>query len=874
MRIFRTIPIVAMTAMLAHATFAQSAFSLPQDPELNITVFSRKLPALQKGHPRIFANDSDKATILEKIGTAPWAKELYEKQILGKVKPYVERHRTDPDWIISRLQMNWEAGKHYTRAWASGNSIRRREGDALYPTVRLAAGRAGNGSHPGVDQIIPYGTKTVMQLRDGKPTETPWAETGIVIEENNHDILQLAYDASIVYWLTGEQDYAKFAADIIWVFCRGAAQQEQLNPDEEVNSFGFLSYETLGDSRRYKSIPLTYDFIHDYLDKNYFTSDEFIHGRKGSEKWAPGHSQGKEWAHDQFQTMFRKMIDNKLTRGGGLEGNWNLNEHDSAILYALALDDDEQFEDKHGRQYYIDQLLYRTTPTNGAYCNVLRANVDAETGLWPEAPAGYGQGAIQQLIQFAAWYRKAGIDLFERDDLLLKAACAFPSIAFPNGRSTAWGDGGYNTIYTRQAEFMIAYAREKKDAQLEETFTKMIQSAGKRDLGDEMFEALFFFVPELNQYQGAPKMPRASFSDAHALLISRNIGDTPYNSFAYSVFGVPIKAGHYHENGLAMELFGRGENLGADFGAGPNYWDEQHRYFNRMAVGHNTVVVNGIEIGTKDAMPIEIIAADPMPIEGKDDVRGKSDKYQFSEVATAFHSGGEQADMRRINAIVRLDNACGFLVDIFRVKMTRGKVKHLDYIYHNMGTDLKHSATGPVAEFNQDDGCGYSYLKDVAGRSTKENISGEIPYPVHNISMRFFLPGNGSSRDFFSMRSPANFRHYQNELKSTPVPTFMLRRTDDDTWTKPFIAIYEPVGDDAPPRIESVQCLETPPELTAIEVILKDGKKILILSSLNQYKTFHVEGIAFRGSFAIITDTDLYSETSVLSSASPILKRD
>jgi len=740
------------------------------------------------------------------------------------------------------------------------NSIGERSGNAEFPTVRLAAGRVGNGARPKIEDIIPYSDEFVTQIHDGKAVPTAWDKTGLVIEECNWDILRLAYRAAIVYYVSGDEDYAKFAADIIWVFCRGAAQQEQVNPDEKGGSMGFLSYETPGDSRRYREIPLTYDLIYPYLDSVYFSSDEYFYGIPGQEKWAAGHPKGKKWAFEQFNTMFRKMIDNKLTRGGGLEGNWNLNEHESAILYAMALDDDAKFSDGHGRRYYLDQLLFRTTETNGAYCDVLRANVDPETGLWPEAPAGYGQGAIQQLIEFAFWYRKQGIDLFQRDPLLMKAATAFPSIAFPNGRSTAWGDGGYQTIYTLQAELMIAYARSKGDRKLEEQFTGLIHYAGKRELYNDLYMNLFFFVPELMKSENTLAMPRASISPAHALFIGRNMREKAYDSIAYSVYGIPKNAGHFHENGLAMEIFGRGEVLGCDFGAGPNYWDMQHRRFNRMAAGHNTVVVNGLEIGTHDAMPLTIHAADPMPHPGDYDVKGKSQNHQFSDISTVLPLKEVNADMRRVNAIVRINDTSGFLVDIFRVKVTKGEGKTYDYLYHNMGTGLTHNLKGEnTAEFDQESGYGYDYLTPVAGFRTKSNITVEIPCGKDEIAMLCHIPEEQFERDFFDLRSPANFRHNLTFLKNTPVPTFLIRRTDHDLWNKPFVVVYEPVGKHAPPQISHVELLETEPGLSAVQVHLKNHDVITILSSTEPETTYQVGKITFRGTFGIVTNQECYS---------------
>lgn len=830
-----------------------------------ILVVNKKIPKLPEGHPRIFAKPQDKTMLQEKIRDVKWAKEIYEKDIKGKVAPYVERHKTDPSWIISRMQMNWKEGKHYTQYKARNNTILEGTGNAPYPTVRLAASRVSNGNSANIDITTPYTGDMIAQVHDGKMEKVPWKKSGLTVECINHDILELAYFASIVYYMEEDESFAKFAADIIWTFCRGAAQQEQINPDEKINSHGFLSYETLGDSRRYKPLPLAYDFIYDYLDTVYFQSDEFIHGIPNAKIWAPGHKQGKEWAFEQFHITFRKMIDNKLNRGGGLEGNWNLNEHESAILFALALEDDSPKNNGHGRQHYIRELLYHTTQTNGGYCDVLRTNIDQATGLWPEAPAGYGQGAIQQLTEYAFWYYKQGINLFEQDPLLFKAACSFPYIAFPNGNSTAWGDGQYSPIYTDLSEFMIAYAREKKDSKRERMFTNLLKYAGKRNFHDELRQSLFFFVPELNHYQGSFAPPRASFSPVHALFMGRNAANDPYNAFAYSIYGIPGKAGHFHENGLAMEIYGRGEVLGCDFGAGPDYWSLQHRRFNRMAVGHNTVVVNGLEIGTNDAMPIEIKYADPMPVPGKDDVKGISDNFQFSDITTTFHVKDVKADMRRTNAIVRLSKTTGFIVDIFRVNVLEGEIKTLDYVYHNMGTNLVHDAkitiSGATNEFSFDpeSGYGYDFLTDAKGYKVLDDVTGSIPFPSRNIAMQFFLPSNELEWDFFTMKSPANFRYPNSQLKKLPVPTFMIRRTDSETWNKPFVAVYEPTGDNAPPQIKSVKQLLNKHGLVILLIELKNGNRLLLLHSLSPDKQYSIgENIRFCGTFAVITFDKIY----------------
>ena len=84
-----------------------------------------------------------------------------------------------------------------------------------------------------------------------------------------------AYRASILFYLTGEKKYAEFSADILWTFVWGASYQKQVNPDEDYDANGFLSWETLGDSRRFATVALTYDFLYNYLQNEYFTAPEF-----------------------------------------------------------------------------------------------------------------------------------------------------------------------------------------------------------------------------------------------------------------------------------------------------------------------------------------------------------------------------------------------------------------------------------------------------------------------------------------------------------------------------------------------------------------------------------------------------------------------
>ena len=82
-------------------------------------------------NPHILVNSSDKQAVLKKIEQQAWAKSIYTG-IEKKVTPYVDRHQTDPQWILSRYLMNRVPGKHYTTVYADDNGLNlvKWEGDA------------------------------------------------------------------------------------------------------------------------------------------------------------------------------------------------------------------------------------------------------------------------------------------------------------------------------------------------------------------------------------------------------------------------------------------------------------------------------------------------------------------------------------------------------------------------------------------------------------------------------------------------------------------------------------------------------------------------------------------------------------------------
>jgi len=832
------------------STISSSGASLSEDFKGPITEKTFKTST----YPRVYATKEDLEDLKQKISSVDWAKKYYEKMKNG-VAPYVEQHKKDPEWIVSRLAMNWEDGKHYTtfetpKTNGHMGDISLRSGNAPYPTVMDDWGRIASAPRQSIDQTKPY-SSSVMATQS-TPGETPPAVMGRWAGHKNSAILNKAYEAAQMYYFTGDKSYAKFAADIFWTFVLGASYQEQVNPKDDGGPLGFFCWETLRDAEFYSQVPLIYDFIHDYLVEDYFTSPDFINGH--GQKWSPGFKQGKAWAMERVQTFFQKYLENKLKRGGGVLGNWNIVKNSSAMRYALALDDDKDVFNHKGREYYVEKFLIGpTTESNGAYLDVAKANLSTKTGLWPEAPGSYGQLGAGMLMDVGSLLFHNNIDVMLHEPLLIKAGISFPMLAFPNGRSTCWGDSGYATMNTGTLELMIAYARAKKNTELEKQYTALRKFAGDRN--PEGDSAFFFYVPKLIDEETQYRYARTSYSERHSIIFERNLSDTPVNALAYSVYGSGAESGHKHDNGMAMELYGRGEILGIDPGAGQDYWCEQHHVYNRKPVAHNTVIPNGENCGDND---MKINAAEPAVEAGVDPVKQASPFYQFTDTSIDFNG---KADQRRVMGIVRTSPKAGFYVDIFRSKMAKEKNDHHDYLYHDIGKGLElFAADGKKLDLKdaQIDGPGYKYFSYPKSIETNADFYGIFDSGIGDIRMKTWMLGQ-EGRTVFTLSAPNDFRYYIHNLQDSPVPTLLVRQSGE-AWDRPFIAVYEPYGAGLESMVKRVRRMENAPlsgNFVGFVVEQNDGsgRQDFILNCTHEDEEQRYEGIRFEGIYGVVTTT-------------------
>lgn len=565
--------------------------------------------------------------------------------------------------------------------------------------------------------------------------------------------------------------------------------------------------------------------------------------------------------------MFEKFIENKLQRGGGLIGNWNLNEQQSAELYALAMDDDDAYPDHHGREYYVSKLIYGpSSRSHGALIDVAAANIDPATGLWPEAPGGYGQGSLAQLVRLSFWYWKNGIGVLMHNPLIYKGALSFPEIAFPNGISTNYGDSSYQPIHAEEAEEMIAYARAIGDAKTEQTFTALLNLSGGRRFDSEYYQPLFFYVPELGSTSLSLTYPRTSYSVPLSLIFERNLSDTPDDALAYTVHGFGKDIGHRQPNGMDMELYGRGEVVVFNPGQGHDYWSDDHTRYQSRSAGHNDVIPNGLAAELNMPQNLQVMHADPALVPGEDPKIQVSPDFQFTDTSDDYKTSGGEADQRRVMGIVRLSKTSGYYVDIFRSKMQSAPDAQHDYIVHCLGSELavmaqdgEQLAWKPDL-FTRDTGPGYDYFTDVRQFPATGNTEAIFDVGYKGIHLKAFYPGF-SGRTLFAVHAPPMWRTNLASLRTEKTSAIILRQSGE-AWRRPFIAIYEPFGNGVNSVVQSAKLLsdEGSDNFIAVEVKHAKGTDLIFDATSNQ--ALHRNGAAtFQGSYGV---TSLRNDGTVI----------
>ena len=179
--------------------------------------------------PQVLVRSEQHSEICEKIASNDWAKRAFD-QLKEKVDTYVSKTQLEPNWLKSRLAMIWDT--NYVQAVTKGSRTIGGQGHAPVPTPRFAGARDWKTDYARqeFDHLRPYNDKDgkIMLVNTTTGLEE-WVDpsiTGHAIERINKEIMRLVAEAAFVYWVTGDQKYAEFAAPVLWQFMHGLSYVE------------------------------------------------------------------------------------------------------------------------------------------------------------------------------------------------------------------------------------------------------------------------------------------------------------------------------------------------------------------------------------------------------------------------------------------------------------------------------------------------------------------------------------------------------------------------------------------------------------------------------------------------------------------------
>lgn len=816
---------------------------------------------LPEGHPRLMTNDEERSGLQKLIANELWAKDVLSA-IKARIDPYLEKTKKQPEWLYSRLMMYWKS--HATQVYINGGMYAKADGSAPVPTPRFGSTRGLSSpiKRPSLDDIVPFmdDTKGVYfrdTAKEGNPLE--WTAqsnvSGDNIESVNEEIMKLAKDAAFLYWLTGNEDYAKLSYGVLDTYLTG--MYYRCEPIDLANGHaqtlvGMTTFEVIQE-RILNELAYTYDFLYNYIQKT-----------NPSQKAV-------------YDAALKKCIDLSLKHGVP-HNNWNLHKSKFILKVAMVLDNNSLYADRKGREYYINHILNISSARQWALPRFIDYGYNSQTGIWNESP-GYSQSVAHELTMFILDYDNTfNQNLLPYIPVMYKAVESLPQYIFPNGLTTAFGDSYYGELNTKPMVDMIRLAQKYKERDKEVLYTQMYKLFNRdAEFKNDNVEKLppqissFFTAQPLVLDKNIAKghledyVTQTFYSPNVSWLVQRNKYEDMQNGLMISMYG--SFGNHAHSNGVAMELYGKGYVLGAESGIGSTYFEKPYLEYYSQFPAHNTVMLNGVSKYPEmlSNHPFELQNCYPEPAKKS----GYYDGISYSDVY--FLEPESRSDQNRMMSIVRTSPTSGYYVDIFRSKQQLGGDKFHDYFYHNLGQEMSITDTkGTPFDLLPSDEMAFAgghlfaldYMWDK--KSVKTNKDYEATWKMsfndgHNIYMNLWMKGY-DGREVFSIKAPP-VRSYRKEYKlpydfyHEPYLTIAARQLGE-AWNHPFVSIYEPTSDKDGKSIESIESFT--PEKAAIDFVglivrSKSGRTDYIFSSVNDQNVSY-NNMSTNGIYSVVSE--------------------
>ncbi len=820
---------------------------------------------VQNNHPRLLVATNIKNEILLRIQNETGAKNSFD-QMKKSVDAYLNYCKTDSVWMLSRLQMFWKTKS--SEIFIKGGTYDHAEGTAPVPTVKFPGMRGGVSAHtaPKLEDIMPYmDDPRGLFLLNKSTNQMEWADiskTGNIIEGINNSIMRTAYTASALYYLTGDEQYAKFSFDLFDTYMTGMQYRKEpydLSHGHHQTLAGLSSFEVIQEVAILNSLTGAYDFLHQYILQH-----------------APQKNK-------LYQDIFKKWADIQIAHGVAFN-NWNLMQAKNVLNIALMLDDDKNYADNKGNQYYTNYILNTNSQRQWSLQKVINEGFDATTGLWNES-AGYSLGVLNDVTGFVSFFDNYyKFDLLEMMPVLKTAVTAVSQYLFPNGYFASFGDSHYGHINLAAANQLVINGKKNNKPGQEELFTQYIKTVQQyykeRNFSVETAEGgrgnsinALLFADErgtLKESTSAGDMNEyctAVFSSPHVSYFALRNGLDATNGLMVAMSG--SKGNHMHAGGIAMEIYGKGYVLGPESGIGTNYFQADYAEYYSQFPAHNTVAVDGIS-----AYPV-MKSNHGFEVKSSYPASGVSNNY-FTPVSFGnlyFLEPETNSDQTRLTSIIRTSDSTAYYVDIFRSRRKDGKDKMHDYFYHNIGQQLmiKDNAGNalplePTEKLSFGGGqlFAYDYIYDKKSITTDKDINATFNLTIPGkeaILMNVWMKGE-NGREIFAAKSPKSTAidrmGLPKDIAELPMPTLIARQTGE-AWTKPFAVVFEPSTTAQPKSVQSIQSFNptaAASDFTGLEIQGKAGDKQFVFSDAEGKVTVVRGDKSFQGTYGVINEVN------------------
>ena len=789
--------------------------------------------------PFIWVRDSEKAGILAKIANNPWATSVYNGMV-SRVAADLASHQTNRDAFLRTL-----------------------------PIVDWAA------ATPKFKTIPAYAESTVRFPAEAKYND--------------------ALDCAVLFYLTGNANYARCAADILH---NATKTLLPVAASTSTGNGGWIFQSDLLKEARVTGtqLPIIYDFLYSWLQTNQ------VYDVKTASM--------VNFNFTTAQSVFRKQYE--LTRDHGQkDSNW------SALMATMMLNNLLALDNATERNTALQIYLTTGTSKQASLSYDYRYYTQAGS-IWPES-LQYS-GAVGSI-------RSNHLVLLERVDPTLNLFNTYPNfplslprasyLRFPNGEQILFGDGhreGTNGPFgSYELIYQHALARGRTD--LTSFFGSLI-NGGVADgyynrstldsystLGTQTEPLqLLWQAASLAEPAVTPTLPRSDTLPHAGIALQRN--PAPTNNQTYGLMGFVGGAAHVHSHacGMAMELFGMGEVMGSKSGR-EDYGSDINEKFYRVFASNNTVIVNGASRGEGDWGDFGINTVQTVAMEPKAFANAVSPNYSFSTSSFADDKGTlAEGTQQRTLAIVRTSPTTGYYVDVFRSKSTvtnrtvttlNGNVtnQYHDYIYRNIGENsinlradgVSLPLTSQPNRFQNDigdanDQPGWRYFTNTrVSFPTSSSIRAQFAATVSGTTryMDLHMPAV-ASREYAKVDSPEIIdapTPYNNRV----APTLVVRQIGE-AWNKAFATVYEPHFGVSGSTVQNVTQLLRSGIVVGVKVESTVGLKNVvhyILSNPAAGETFtdSTLGLSFTGRFGIAADNGDGSITLYLGDGSSLAYR-